>query len=826
MMVAAQQARPVGAVSAMTTATPNPDRDPLAEVAALRHRLSGLSAASLRINESLDLDAVLQGVLDAARSLAGARYGVLAVMDDGGRVEALLASGLSPEEFRGLREIPGGEGISRYLVGLSGPLRVADFAAHARARGLPGFLPPVPVRAFLAVPIRRLGDGVGHVYLAHGEPGEAFSAEDEETLVMFAAQAALVIANARRHREERRARAGLEALVDTSPVAVVVFDVAAGAPASFNREALRIAEGLGGPGHPPGELLERLTIRRADGREEDLAKLPLTGLMRAGETVRAEEITLIAPGGRSVPVLLNATPIRSEAGAVESYVVTLQDLTELEELGRLRAEFLGLVSHELRTPLAAVRGSVTTLLEAGAELEPAETEQFHRIIRDQSERMRRLIGDLLDLARLETSTLTVSPAPVELAAIVEDARQRFLGGDGRNVELDIELPPGLPPVRADGRRMAQALAHLLAHVAARLPLGAPLIRVGAAREALYVAVSVAAAGRATPHAPPPRGTFPGVERADAGGAAGLGLAICRGIVEAHGGRLRAERDGTDGAARFTLTVPAAEWEPGAGAVAGAVADAERSRTDAEDRLRVLAVVADPQTLRQVRDALWDAGYAPVAAADPEDIPRLLREERPRLALLDATPPGSEALLPELVRGILGEADAPVILLAAPGQEEAMAQALDLGVSDYLVRPFSGAELAARVRAALRRHEAPHLAASPDAYVLGRLTVDFARQRVSVAGSDVALTPNEYALLAELAVNAGRTLAHDDLLERVWSPDRRGRRWLLREVVKRLRLKLGDDARNPAYIFTVSRAGYRLGPAEAGGEASTEAAAAE
>ena len=234
----------------------------------LRERLSRLSEASLRINESLDLDTVLQDVLDSARSLAGARYGVLAVLDDSEQVEALLASGLAPAEFQGLQEIPGGEGFFRYLGSLTGPLRVADFAGHARSRGMAEFLPPVPVLALLAVPIRRLGHAVGHIYVAHSEPGAEFSAEDEETLVTFASQAALVIANARRHQAEQRARADLETLVDTSPVGVVVLDAGTGRALSFNREALRIVDGLRSPGQSPEDLLDSLTIRRADGREE------------------------------------------------------------------------------------------------------------------------------------------------------------------------------------------------------------------------------------------------------------------------------------------------------------------------------------------------------------------------------------------------------------------------------------------------------------------------------------------------------------------------------------------------------------------------------
>ena len=134
-----------------------------------------------------------------------------------------------------------------------GPLRVADFAAYAASMGFPEFRPPVPVSSFIAAPIRHRGESVGNIHVAKSEPGLEFSAEDEETLVMFASQAALVIANARRHRDELRARADLEALIDTSPVGVVVFDVSTGAPVSFNREARRIVDAL----REPGQSTER-----------------------------------------------------------------------------------------------------------------------------------------------------------------------------------------------------------------------------------------------------------------------------------------------------------------------------------------------------------------------------------------------------------------------------------------------------------------------------------------------------------------------------------------------------------------------------------------
>ena len=207
---------------------------------ALRERLSRLSEASLRINESLDFETVLQGVLDSARSLTGSRYGVITLLDDAGRIQDFLYSGLTSEQHRRFMDFPDGMAFFEYLSNIREPLRLQDFHSYTRSLGLPEFRPPFPVSSplpFLAAPIRHRDEAIGAIYV--GEKEQEFTAEDEETLVMFASQAALVIANARRHREEQRARADLEALVNTAPVGVLVFDARTGNPMSVNRGAGR-----------------------------------------------------------------------------------------------------------------------------------------------------------------------------------------------------------------------------------------------------------------------------------------------------------------------------------------------------------------------------------------------------------------------------------------------------------------------------------------------------------------------------------------------------------------------------------------------------------
>ncbi len=783
------------------------------ELEELRERLSRLSEASLRVNESLDFGAVLQGILDAAQSLTGARYGAMTLLDDGGRPQDFLTSGTTAEEVEALWLTPDRYEIFESLTGVSEPLRVADLVEHVRSLGFAEFSIPLPekVFSFLAAPMFYQGDRVGYVFVGDKNGAAEFSREDEETLVTFGAQAALVISNARRHRDEQRARADLEALVNTSPVGVVVIDAVTGALVLFNRETVRIVESLQEEDQPLEELLEVVTCVRSDGRQVTPGRSPLFDFFRAGEMIRAEEVQLRVPDGRSVSALLNTSPIYSDDGTVVSFVVTLQDMAPLEEQERLRAEFLAMVSHELRTPLAAVKGSVDTLLESGSGLDPTETAQFLRIIRDQAVQMRHLIGDLLDVARIDTGTLPVAPQPSEVHLLVDDAKNRFLAA-GATSPLSVELAPDLPLVMADRMRVAQVLGNLLFNAAGYSPDGSPIL-VAAVRDGLSVEFSVTDQGRGIPSEQIPElfRKFSRAHSSDPGpgsglAGSGLGLAICKGIVEAHGGRIWAESDGPGLGARFTFTLPAAEAP-----IAAAAPGSPASRLPANRQVRVLAVDDDPQALRYITDTLARAGYAPIATGDPADIARLMAEKKPHLVLLDLVLPDRDGI--EVMGDIRAAADVPVIFLSAYGHDETVARAFDMGAADYVVKPFSPTELAARIRAALRRHLDP-LDGEPSApYQVAGLSIDYAQRRAMVDGEPVDLTATEYAVLHQLAAHAPRVLTHNALLHQVWGPERIGEPWLIRDVIKRLRRKLGDSAKNPAFIHTEPRTGYRMPPSQ-------------
>ena len=775
------------------------------EIASLRERLSLLSEASLRVNESLDFDTVLQEVVDSARTLTASRYGGITIPGEVLQRPTFITSGLTEEEHQGFWDMPEGLGFFEYLSGLEEPLRISDIAGHLGTLGMPSFLPTVSISSALVAPIRHQGVGVGTIYLARESGGGEFTREDEETLVMFASQAALVIANARRHREERRARADLEALIDTSPVGVVVFDALTGAPKSINREAVRIVDSLRDPGQSVEDLLDVVTFRRADGREVSLREFPVAEALRSGETLHAEEVVVGVSDGRSITVLLNSTPIVSDEGVVESMVVAMQDMAAVEETERMRAEFLAMVSHELRAPLATIKGSSSTVLDSSADLDPAVVRQFFRIIGDQADHMNALVADLLDVALIETGTLTVSPEPAEVAVLVDRARNAFRSAGGRN-NLAIDVEPDLPLVMADRRRIAQVLGNLLTNAARHSPESS-VIRVSAVREDVYIAFSVIDEGRGIPAESLPHLflKFSRLQSEEQGGDTGLGLAICKGIVEAHGGRIWAESDGPGLGARFTFTLPTVE-EAGGGATGGRQPGSARStrqgQREERERVRILAVDDEPNDLRYIRDTLAKSGYDPVVTGEPEEALRLLEAEGPELVLLDLMLPGTDGI--ELMKDILDVADVPVIFLSAYGREEQIATAFDMGASDYVVKPFSATELSARVRAALRRRAATE---PSEPYVLGDLTVDSARRRVVLAGRPVHLTPIEFRVLSELTANAGQVLTYERLMSRVWGGQDHDDVRPLRTIVVKLRRKLGDNADIPTYIFTEPRVGY-------------------
>jgi len=764
----------------------------MGEIEALRSRISSLSGAVLRISASLNVDTVLNEIADSARALTGARYAVITVFDDAGQID-YVTSGLTADRVREMVAWPDGMRLFERLRNLPSPVRMTNLRSYVRSLGFSTEI--VAVDTFLGTSIHHQNAQTGTFFLGEKEGEQEFTEEDEEVLQLFAAQAATAIANARAYRAEQRARADQEALIDTTPVGVVVIDARTGRLVSTNREARRIVSSLLDPGQTLEELLQVLTFRLADGQEIALTEFPLAELLSDAATLRSEEVVLSVRDGRNISTLINATPIKFDGDAVESLVVTMQDLGPLDELERQRAEFLGMVSHELRAPLSSVKGLAATALGNSQLADPTEVRQFFRIIEQQADHMNSLIRDLLDVGRIDTGTLSVDPEPTHVAALVDQARNTFLSGGARHT-LNIDLAADLPPVMADERRIVQVLNNLFSNAARNSPRSFP-IRITAEHDGAEVVISVSDAGRGVAPERLPRLFHKHAAAAGEGApgqGTGLRLAICKGLVEAHGGRIRAASPGTGQGTRVTFTLPVVDE-----ASRHTSPWLARLPRDGRGRTGILVVDDDPLTLRYVRAALTAAGYAPSLTSDPLELPRLIRTVKPQLVVLDLVLPGMDGI--ELMKSVPELSEIPVIFLSAYGQDETVGRALEAGAVDYIVKPFSSTELTERVRAALRKRSRP----AP--FQVADLAIDYEKRRVTVGGRLVRLTVTEYELLRVLSGSAGQVLTYESLVRRIWGE--REDTEPVRTFVKKLRGKLGDDPGSPTYIFNERGVGYRM-----------------
>jgi two-component system KDP operon response regulator KdpE len=230
---------------------------------------------------------------------------------------------------------------------------------------------------------------------------------------------------------------------------------------------------------------------------------------------------------------------------------------------------------------------------------------------------------------------------------------------------------------------------------------------------------------------------------------------------------------------------------------------------------VLVVDDEPRLVRLVREILTAVGYAVLSASDGAQALEVLAVEQPDLVLLDIMLPG-EMDGYEVCRRVREFSAVPIIMLTAKVREVDMLHGFDVGADDYLTKPFSAKELIARVKAVLRRTSAPgHEALVRADVACGDLTISFARRRVSVSGREISLTPTEFKLLQQLALNANRVMLHEDLLTEVWGPQYRDDIDYLRAYVSHLRRKLEEDPSEPRYILTEPGVGYMLSCPEGG-----------
>ena len=223
--------------------------------------------------------------------------------------------------------------------------------------------------------------------------------------------------------------------------------------------------------------------------------------------------------------------------------------------------------------------------------------------------------------------------------------------------------------------------------------------------------------------------------------------------------------------------------------------------------RILFVEDEPSISDPFSKALAREGFEPVVARTGREALALADRSEFDLVLLDLNLPDTDGR--DVARELRRRGEVPIVMLTARGTEMDRIVGLEIGADDYVVKPFSGAEVIARIRAVLRRAASTAADGPQEPIRVGDLIIDLAARRVTLADREVDLSRKEFDLLAELVRNAGRVVTRDDLMDRVWDENWFGSTKTLDTHVGWLRRKLGDDTASPRYLHTVRGVGFRF-----------------
>lgn len=225
------------------------------------------------------------------------------------------------------------------------------------------------------------------------------------------------------------------------------------------------------------------------------------------------------------------------------------------------------------------------------------------------------------------------------------------------------------------------------------------------------------------------------------------------------------------------------------------------------RFRILVADHDPAIRRLIRTTLEHFNYQTLMAMDGTETVKIIEKEILDLIILDTGLSGMSGL--EILQFLREWSQVPVIMLSDQRNEEYKINCLNSGADEFLYKPFRIEELAAHIKNIFRRADPLSSMSEQSSYSCGNLEISFRERKVKVANHEIRLTPTEYNLLQELALNAEKVLTHTLLLNKVWGPEYSQEREYLRVFVGRLRKKLEPDPHKPNYIVTIPWVGYKL-----------------
>jgi signal transduction histidine kinase len=408
--------------------------------------------------------------------------------------------------------------------------------------------------SFMTLPMCRQAHVVGHIFVG-AAAAHAYRAEEVEAMSILAAMAAAVLeqrsAQARAEAEAQR----LAAMVEHLPMLIEVY-AATGEPYLSNAAARQLRQWLDAPRGTAASPFPGFTFLQLDGQPVAAADLPPAIAQNGAQPAPREVVLARSDGMRQATLLMAAAPLCNAAGVVESVVLGCQDVSTLHELAREKDRFLRVVAHELRTPITAL--SATTQM---IEMEPAllnETAQRERLfvrVRRQSERLKRLVEQLLDSVRAQATELPLQRSEVDLVRLCQDVVETTMPSEGPRAIVRAE---GAVVGRCDPLRIEQVVTNLLSN-AVRYGGDGDVV-VGVRRLDTRAQISVSDSGIGIPEpqlamlfTPFFRGT--NAPQRSSGGL-GLGLHIAREIVRRHGGTISVQSRENVGTT-FTVELPLA-----------------------------------------------------------------------------------------------------------------------------------------------------------------------------------------------------------------------------------------------------------------------------
>lgn len=527
--------------------------------------LAALTAIAAQVNCTQALDDILRGALQTTVEVVGVDAGEIFLVDEEtGELALTVRQGVSEAWVADERVVTPGECLCGLALDSEQPVVTSWLPGHpARSRAAclrEGF------QAAMCLPLKARGRTLGLLNVQSLTRRE-FSAEDQELLTAIGNQIGIAVENAWLIEDAERRRATLDSVMRSLVDGLILLDRRG--RITYANPCAEVMLGLPGAelSGQPLLSLDQLLAGRATGLSEVLGRLlaaahTLPGDYQAADGVPTVEFTLLASpkdGGKASTVQARLFPIQEGAGGGPGQALLLRDVTREKELDRMKSQLLSTVSHELRTPLASIKGFATTLLRQDVVWEEATRREFLAIIDEESDRLSELISNLLDMARIEAGTLRVEPEPMDLTLIVHETVDTFRLIASHHT-FDVQIPAGVSWVQADPRRVRQVLRNLVENAVKYSPAGGPVsVVVTALPAALRIAVSDHGIGIGPDEVEQIFDRFFQVDSASTRkvGGSGLGLSICKAIVEAQGGQIWVESQLGVGST-FYVTLPLAE----------------------------------------------------------------------------------------------------------------------------------------------------------------------------------------------------------------------------------------------------------------------------